>query len=45
MNPKDIRNSSDPGLAGSFAAMERAVIAAQDLAIKIHTSIVVVVDG
>jgi hypothetical protein len=45
MNPKDIRTSSDPDLAGSFAAMERAAKAAQDLAIKTNTGIVVVVDG
>ena len=45
MNPKDIRTSSDPDLAGSFAAMERAARAAQDLAIKTNTGIVLVVDG
>ena len=45
MNTKDIRLSSDPDLAGSFAAMERAARAAQDLAIKTNTSIVVAVDG
>jgi hypothetical protein len=45
MNPKDIRTSSDPDLAGSFAAMERAAKSAQDLAIKTNTGIVVVVDG
>jgi hypothetical protein len=45
MNPKDIRTSSDPDLAGSFAAMERAAKAAQDLAIKTNTGIVVMVDG
>ena len=45
MNPKDIRTSSDPDLAGSYAAMERAARAAQDLAIKTNTSIVVAVDG
>ena len=45
MNPKDIRTSSDPDLTGSFAAMERAAKAAQDLAIKTNTGIVVVVDG
>lgn len=45
MNPKDIRTSSDPDLAGSFAAMERAARAAQDLAIKTNTGIVIVVDG
>lgn len=45
MNPKDIRTSTDPDLAGSFAAMERAARAAQDLAIKTNTGIVVAVDG
>ena len=45
MNPKDIRTSSDPDLAGSFAVMERAAKSAQDLAIKTNTGIVVVVDG
>jgi hypothetical protein len=45
LNPKDIRTSSDPDLAGSYAAMERAARAAQDLAIKTNTSIVVAVDG
>ena len=45
MNPKDIRNSTDPDLAGSYAAMERATRAAQDLAIKTNTGIVVAVDG
>ena len=45
MNPKDIRTSSDPDLAGSFAAIQRAARAAQDLAIKTNTSIVVSIDG
>ena len=45
MNPKDILTSSDPDLAGSYAAMERAARAAQDLAIKTNTGIVVAVDG
>ncbi len=45
MNTKDIRLSSDPDLAGSFAATERAARAAQDLAIKTNTGIVVSVDG
>ena len=45
MNTKDIRTSTDPDLAGSFAAIERAARAAQDLAIKTNTGIVVVVDG
>lgn len=45
MNPKDIRTSSDPDLAGSSAAMERAPRSAKDLAIKTNTGIVVAVDG
>ena len=45
MNTKDIRTSIDPDLAGSYAAMERAARAAQDLAIKTNTGIVVAVDG
>jgi hypothetical protein len=45
MNPKDIRKSSDPDLAGSFAAIQRAARSAQDLAIKTNTSILVSVDG
>jgi len=45
MNTKDIRTSSDPDLAGSYAAMERAARAAQDLAIKTNTGIVVAIDG
>ena len=45
MNTKDIRTSTDPDLASSYAAMERAARAAQDLAIKTNTSIVVSLDG
>ena len=45
MNTKDIRTSTDPDLAGSFAAMERAALAAKDLAIKANTGIVVAIDG
>ena len=45
MNTKDIRTSSDPDLAGSYAAMERAARAGQDLAIKTNTGIVVAIDG
>ncbi len=45
MNPKDIRTSSDPDLAGSYAAMLRAARSAEDLAIKTNTSIVVSLDG
>jgi hypothetical protein len=45
MNPKDIRTSSDPDLAGSFAAIQRAARSAQDLAIQSNPSIVVSLDG
>jgi hypothetical protein len=45
MNPKDIRTSSDPDLAGSYAAILRAAKSAEDLAIKTNTSILVSVDG
>ena len=45
MNPKDIRTSSDPDLAGSYAAMLCAARSAEDLAIKTNTSILVSLDG
>jgi hypothetical protein len=45
MNPKDIRTSSDPDLAGSYAAMLRASKSAEDLAIKTNTCIIVSMDG
>ena len=45
MNAKDIRASSDPDLAGSFAAIQRAARSAQDLAIKTNTSILVSING
>ena len=45
MNTTDIRTSTDPDLAGSYAAMERAARSAKDLAIKTNTGIVVAVDG
>ena len=45
MKPKDIRTSSDPDLAGSYAAMQRAARSAEDLAIRTNTGIVVCVDG
>jgi hypothetical protein len=45
MNTKDIRMSSDPDLAGSYAAMLRAARSAEDIAIKTNTSILVSVDG
>ena len=45
MNSRDIRNSSDPDLAGSYAAMLRAARSAEDIAIKTNTSILVSMDG
>lgn len=45
MNIKDIRSSSDPDLAGSYAAIQRAAKSAEDLAIKTNTAIIVAVDG
>lgn len=45
MNPKDIRTSTDPDLAGSFAAIQRAARSAQDLAIRTNTSIIVSLNG
>jgi len=45
VNTKDIRNSTDPDLAGSYAAILRAAKSAEDLPIKTNTSILVLVDG
>lgn len=45
MNPKDIRTSSDPDLAGSYAAMLRAARSAEEVAIKTNTSILVSLEG
>jgi hypothetical protein len=45
MNPKDIRMSSDPDQAGSYAAMLRAARSAEDLAIQTNTYILVSIDG
>lgn len=45
MNPADIRTSGDPDLIGAHAAMFRASRAAEDLAIKTNTGIVVSIDG
>ncbi|MBU3625864.1 hypothetical protein ICN48_06405 [Polynucleobacter sp. JS-Safj-400b-B2] len=42
---KDIRNSSDPDIVGSYNAMQRAGQAAIDLAIQTNTAIVSVIDG
>ena len=45
MNTKDIRTSSDPDLAGSYAAIQRSAKSAEDIAIKTNTAIIVAVDG
>ena len=42
---KDIRNSSDPDIAGSYNAMQRAGQSAIDLAIQTNTAIVTMIDG
>lgn len=42
---KDIRNSPDSDIAGSYYAMQRAGQAAIDLAIQTNTAIVTMVDG
>jgi hypothetical protein len=44
-DPKDIRNSKDPDLAGSFAAIQRSAQSARDIAIKTNTAIIVALDG
>lgn len=44
-NTGDIRTSTDPDLAGSYAAMLRAARAAEDLAIRTNTCILVSIDG
>ena len=45
MNPQDIRTSSDPDLAGSYAAMLREARSAEELAIKTNTSVLVSMNG
>jgi hypothetical protein len=45
MNTKDIRTSTDPDLAGSYAAIYRAAQSARDLAIKTNAAIIVAIDG
>lgn len=42
---KDIRNSLDPDIAGSYNAMQRAGKAAIDLAIQTNTAIVTSING
>ncbi|NTW68218.1 MAG: hypothetical protein HGB23_00030 [Chlorobiaceae bacterium] len=45
MTTKDIRLSPDPDMAGSYAAMQRAGKAAEDLAIRTNTAIITMIDG
>ena len=45
INTKDIRLSPDPDMAGSYAAMQRAGRAAEDLAIRTNTAIIAMIDG
>ena len=42
---KDIRDSVDPDISGSYYAMQRAGQAAIDLAIQTNTAIVTMLDG
>jgi len=42
---KDIRDSADPDISGSYYAMQRAGQAAIDLAIQTNTAIVTMLDG
>lgn len=44
-DPKDIRNSKDPDLAGSYAAIQRSAQSARYIAIKTNTAIIVTVAG
>ena len=45
MNKADIRTSTDPDLAGSYAAMLRAARAAEDLAIMTNNFSLVSIGG
>jgi len=45
MNSKDIKTSTDPDLAGYYAAIQHAAKSAKDLAIKTNTALTVGVDG
>jgi hypothetical protein len=45
MTVKDIRLSPDPDMAGSYAAMQRAGRAAEDLAIRTNTEIITMIEG
>ena len=42
---RDIRDSADPDISGSYYAMQRAGQAAIDLAIQTNTAIVTMLDG
>jgi len=42
---RDIRNSTDPDIAGTYNALQRAGKAAIDLAIQTNTAIVTVING
>jgi hypothetical protein len=42
---KDIRNSPDPDIAGTYYAKQRAGQGAKDLAIQTNTAIVTIVNG
>ena len=42
---KDIRDSADPDISGSYYAMQRAGQSAIDLAIQTNTAIVIMLDG
>ncbi len=45
MTVKDIRLSPDSDMAGSYAAMQRAGRAAEELAIRTNTEIITMIDG
>jgi len=44
-NPKDILTSTDPDMAGSYAAIQRAAQSTEELAIQTNTNILVPIDG
>ncbi len=45
MNPRDIRNATDPDIAATESAMIEAARLAEDLAIRTNTAIIATVDG
>ena len=45
LTAKDIRNSEDPDIAGSYYALQRAGQAVIDLAIQTNTAIVTTING